>query len=184
MSVSFHSPAPDTTTADDTCPRQASFDLAIESALWHPPARWRALVARALDACAADAGRDWPGRPVSVLLCDDLAMRGHNKAWRGVDASTNVLSFPAGGPPHPDATLGDVAIAFETADREARTEGKTLPDHVAHLVVHGTLHLLGHDHETAPEAEAMEARERRVLARMQVADPYAATEPLAEAPPR
>jgi probable rRNA maturation factor len=117
---------------------------------------------------------------VSVLLADDAAVRDLNRAWRGRDKPTNVLSFPAfepgtpvpaDGPPVP---LGDIAVALETVLREAEAEGKTPADHLAHLVVHGTLHLMGRDHEAGEaEAAAMEALEVAALATMGVADPYA-----------
>lgn len=105
---------------------------------------------------------------LSILLTDDAEMRKLNAGWRAKDKPTNVLSFPDETP----GTLGDVALAYETCAAEARAQGKTLGAHLAHLVVHGTLHLLGWDHETVPEALAMEARERRVLRRLRIADPY------------
>ena len=115
----------------------------------------------------------------TLLLADDAAIRILNRDWRGQDKPTNVLSFPADGPTPPGEPrhLGDVALALETVAREAAAEGKSLPDHVAHLVVHGILHLLGADHETDGEAEAMEAREVAALARIGVADPYGRTAP-------
>jgi probable rRNA maturation factor len=97
-------------------------------------------------------------------------LRELNRDFRGKDKPTNVLSFPD---PAPGA-LGDVALAFETCSAEARAQGKPLDAHLAHLVVHGTLHLLGWDHETVSEALAMEARERRTLRRLRLADPYRA----------
>ena len=114
---------------------------------------------------------------VAVLLADDAAVRDLNRAFRGKDVPTNVLSFPAAPVPggRPDAApLGDVALAFETVAAEAAAEGKTLADHVVHLVVHGTLHLLGHDHDAAADAEAMEALEVEILAGLGIADPYRA----------
>lgn len=115
---------------------------------------------------------------VSILLTDDAGGRELNRAWRGQDRATNVLSFPAmddplratGGPaPVP---LGDIVLAFETVQREAAETGIPLADHVAHLLVHGTLHLLGLDHQQAAEAAAMEEREVAILARLGVPDPY------------
>ena len=101
-------------------------------------------------------------------------MRALNARWRGLDKPTNVLSFPAAAPERLGETpvLGDVVVAFETMAREADDEGKALADHFRHLVVHGFLHLLGFDHRSDAEAEAMEALERRILARLGVADPY------------
>ena len=112
---------------------------------------------------------------ISVVLCDDAFIRELNRKWRGRDEPTNVLSFPAGGDPASASLLGDIVIAFETALREAVAAGKPLRDHVAHLLVHGFLHLIGHDHEEAAEAELMEALERVSLARLGIADPYGAT---------
>jgi probable rRNA maturation factor len=111
---------------------------------------------------------------VSVVLCDDAFIRELNRKWRGQDKPTDVLSFPAGGDPASAPLLGDIVIAFETAAREAFEAGKPLRNHIAHLLVHGFLHLIGHDHANAAEAEAMEALERASLARLGIADPYGA----------
>jgi len=105
---------------------------------------------------------------LSVTLADDAAVHALNRRWRGRDAPTNVLSFASGERP----LLGDVVLAYETVAREAAEQGKSLADHLAHLVTHGVLHLLGFDHEVEHEAEAMEALERRVLAGIGIADPY------------
>jgi len=108
---------------------------------------------------------------IAILLTDDAEMRELNRTWRGKDASTNVLSFPAGAAEE-DGALGDVVIAHETAQREANETGIALSDHVAHLVIHGVLHLLGFDHLNDAEAEKMEDLERRALASLGIADPY------------
>jgi probable rRNA maturation factor len=108
---------------------------------------------------------------VTVLLTDDAAVRALNARFRGKDAATNVLSFPAAESARP--FLGDVALAFGTCAAEAGVQHKTLADHLAHLTVHGVLHLLGYDHEAAHEAEVMEEMERQILARLGVRDPYA-----------
>ena len=127
-----------------------------------------------------------PARPagttfeVSILLEGDDALRALNRQWRGKDKPTNVLSFPA--PPLPEGadmpgaemSLGDIALSYDTLAAEALSEGKPLADHLQHLVVHGMLHLQGHDHETPDEADEMEALERRILAGLGVADPYEA----------
>ncbi len=122
-----------------------------------------------------------PSGPVelSVVLTDDRAVRRLNRDWRGQDKPTNVLSFPmrdgASAPRLPSgvpAPLGDVVVACGVAAAEAAAQGKTLRAHLAHLVVHGVLHLLGHDHEADAEAERMEALEAKILRRMGIADPY------------
>ncbi|WP_315855230.1 rRNA maturation RNase YbeY [Chenggangzhangella methanolivorans] len=110
-----------------------------------------------------------------MTLSDDARVAELNGEWRDKPTPTNVLTFPA---VEPDETadapmLGDVILAFETVEREAREEGKSLSDHVSHLVVHGVLHLFGHDHLDDDEAEEMEALETRALARLGVPDPYA-----------
>jgi probable rRNA maturation factor len=108
-------------------------------------------------------------RSLTVALADDKRVRVLNKRDRRKDKPTNVLSYPSG----EKQFLGDVVLARQTIWREARAQNKTPADHVAHLVVHGTLHLLGHDHETSEvDAERMEALERRILARLGIADPY------------
>jgi probable rRNA maturation factor len=111
---------------------------------------------------------------VSLLLADDAFVRGLNARWRGQDRPTNVLSFPAPatGVPGP-RPLGDVVLACETVAREAVEAGKSVADHAAHLLVHGLLHLLGHDHENDAEAAVMEALETAVLETLDIADPYA-----------
>lgn len=114
---------------------------------------------------------------VSLLLTDDARVRELNRAWRGQDRPTNVLSFPALAagetvPPGMPVLLGDVVLAFETVAREAAAQGKEVGAHTSHLLVHGVLHLLGHDHEDEAEADEMEALETAILARLGVADPY------------
>ncbi|MDP1751531.1 MAG: rRNA maturation RNase YbeY [Reyranella sp.] len=111
------------------------------------------------------------GKSLNVALADDKAVRALNKRDRQKDKPTNVLSYPSG----ERAFLGDVVLARQTVWREAREQKKSPADHVTHLVVHGALHLLGHDHETSDaDAERMEALERRILKRLGVADPYIA----------
>ena len=121
------------------------------------------------------AGRSSRDRSATLLLSDDAAVQGLNRDWRGKDAATNVLSFPTP-PAAASATghLGDVVLAWETVRREAERDGKPTRDHALHLVVHGLLHLLGHDHEAEAEAEAMERLEAEALARLGIADPYRA----------
>jgi len=108
-------------------------------------------------------------KSLTVALADDKRVRALNKRDRRKDKATNVLSYPSG----EKSFLGDVVLARQTVWREARAQRKTPADHLAHLVVHGTLHLLGHDHETGEaDAERMEALERRILAKLGIYDPY------------
>jgi probable rRNA maturation factor len=112
------------------------------------------------------------GEPeVAVLLTSDDAVAELNLRFRGKAGPTNVLSFPASA--NPENHLGDVALAHGVCAREAVEQGKSLEQHLSHLVVHGVLHLLGYDHETDHEAEAMEALERSILENLGVPDPYA-----------
>jgi probable rRNA maturation factor len=116
---------------------------------------------------------------ISVRLTDDAEIRKLNRQWRGEDKPTNVLSFPAPRPPAQvgmPATLGDIVLAYETVAREADEQHISFADHVAHLIVHGLLHLLGYDHQIDGEAVTMEELERSILARLGIPDPYAARE--------
>lgn len=147
-----------------------------------PPGGWEPLAESAAEAAANVAPElANPRLSTSILFTSDAEVHGLNREWRGRDRATNVLSFPmltrdallalaADGPPE---LLGDVALAYETCAREAADKGVPLADHAAHLMVHGLLHLAGHDHElSAAEAEAMEALETKALALMGIADPY------------
>jgi probable rRNA maturation factor len=155
-------------------------DVAVEAQAWASLANPRRLAETALTAAIEETGVLLaPEAEISVVLCDDGFIQKLNRQWRGIDKPTNVLAFRAAGGPAA-ALLGDIVIAYETAAKEAAGAGKSLGDHVAHLLVHGFLHLIGHDHEKAEEAERMEAIERAVLARLGIADPYAA--PLTEEP--
>jgi probable rRNA maturation factor len=127
------------------------------------------------------------GAEVSVVLADDARVQELNRIYRGQDKPTNVLSFAnledVHAPDLPDGEpvlLGDVVLARETVLAEARAQGKTPGDHLSHLCVHGLLHLLGYDHMADAEAETMEALERRVLAGLGIADPYALAASTAE----
>jgi len=150
-------------------------EVIIEHGNWARLGDAEALARRAVEAAFAVAANG-PREPVeiSLLLSDDASVQDLNRRWRGLDKPTNVLSFPASAPPSPDGTrpLGDLVLAWETVAREAEEEGKPVADHVTHLVVHGTLHLLGYDHEIEHEAEAMEAREIEALARLGIGNPY------------
>jgi len=159
-----------------------SLDIRVSSRLWRNLPGARALARRAVAAAVAQSAvRLAEGAEMSLTLSDDAELRALNARWRGLDKPTNVLSFPAAPPERLSEApiVGDVIVAYETMAREAEEEGKPLVDHFRHLVVHGALHLFGYDHESEAEAEAMEALERRILASLGVADPYAAEAPAA-----
>ncbi len=147
-----------------------------------PQGEWEELAARAADAAATVAPElAHPRLAASLLFTSDMEIHTLNREWRQRDKPTNVLSFPmlereellALAPDGPPELLGDIALAHETCAREAAEKGVSLADHAAHLIVHGLLHLAGHDHETsAADADAMEALEIKALALMGVADPY------------
>ena len=126
------------------------------------------LVRRAARAAIAGA-RKTGKRSLTVALADDKTVRTLNARHAKKDKPTNVLSYPSG----ERVFLGDVVLARQTVWHEAQAQKKTRADHLTHLVVHGTLHLLGHDHETGKaDAERMETLERRVLAKLGIEDPY------------
>lgn len=154
--------------------------------------RWgdlTALAERATTAALRHLGHDPVLLEVSVLACDDARIRLLNAQFRGKDQPTNVLSWPAwdlgaespGALPEPPEagtmdepeSLGDLALAYETCQREAAEQGKAFDDHVTHLIVHSVLHLLGYDHECDPDALLMEETETAILATLGIADPYA-----------
>jgi probable rRNA maturation factor len=130
-------------------------------------------VRRAAGLAAAQGvqGEQGPLGEIVILLTDDAAVRDLNARFRGKEIETNVLSFPA--PAFHAGLLGDLALAFGVCWREAETQGKTFESHVSHLVIHGVLHLMGFDHLGEAEAEEMESLERRLLAHLGIADPYA-----------
>ena len=158
-----------------------NLDIAIEDP-WPPSQDWEALAARAAAVAAQVAPELANARlEASLLFTSDAEVHDLNREWRGRDKPTNVLSFPmlerkdllALAPEGPPELLGDVALAHETCAREAGEKGVPLDHHAAHLIIHGLLHLAGHDHETsAADAEAMEALEVLALAQMGIADPY------------
>ena len=159
-------------------------DVAVQAEGW-PDHDWEALAARASEAALAQSPfGEWLGFPtvieVAVRLTSDDAVHALNSEWRGKDKPTNVLSFPMaaeealGGSDAqgPELMLGDIILARGVCAAEAADKGVPLEDHAAHLMVHGTLHLLGYDHMDEDEAADMEAREVRALARLGIADPY------------
>ena len=157
-----------------------TLDFAIESDLWAQIPDAEALAQRALAAAELNAGKILhPEAEVSIVLTNDATIRELNKNWRKIDKATNVLSFPAANLKKlaQSPLLGDIILSYETLAREAGQESKTMADHYSHLVIHGFLHLLGFDHETEAEAEDMEALEIKILAALNIADPYADTEP-------
>ena len=149
-------------------PARVSVTIVVGDAAWlRRLPRARALVRRAVNAALAGARRGH-ACALTVALTSDRALRALNRDFRGRDKPTNVLSFPSGAPPY----LGDIAIARATVAGEARAQGKRLDHHLIHLVVHGTLHLLGYDHRTRAQASRLEALERRVLGKLSIGDPY------------
>ncbi len=155
--------------------------------------RWAAfglevLALRAVRAALAKLGLPEVGFALVVMGCDDARIATLNADFRGKPQATNVLSWPAedlaaevdgaaperpepGAPDDPSA-LGDIAIAYDTCAREAADTGKSMADHVCHLVVHGLLHCLGYDHIRDADAALMEGMEVRILATLGISDPY------------
>jgi probable rRNA maturation factor len=167
--------------------RDMDIDILIEDEAWDEAA----LEALARTCCAqalSELGLDPDGFAVSILACDDARIATLNAEFRGKPAPTNVLSWPAedraaetpgawpelptAGPEESPAELGDIALALGVVTREAVEAGKPFEHHLAHLIVHGLLHLLGFDHMTDPDAALMEGLETRILARMGIPDPY------------
>lgn len=148
-------------------------DIVIESDLWAAEPRAEATVDAAIAAAAVHSTR---GGEVSILLSDDSAVRELNRQWRGLDKPTNVLSFPAADTPATQGQLGshlgDIVIAYETLRRECEAEDRLFLHHLAHLTVHGFLHLIGYDHETDAQADEMETLESRIMTAMNLPDPW------------
>ena len=150
-------------------------DLDIDIDGWPQDADWPDLAERACEAVEGVAPElANPRLSVSLLFTLDEEVQTLNREWRTKDKPTNVLSFPGGDMPMPGAPvhLGDIVLAFCVCRDEAEAQGKSLANHLTHLVIHGVLHVLGRDHEDEAEAEAMEAEERVLLASLGVADPY------------
>jgi probable rRNA maturation factor len=149
----------------------ARIALRVEAPAWRRRLPAVETIVRRAARAALGAAKPGKGRPAAGELClvlaDDALQRRLNHDFRGADKSTNVLSFE-GAP----ASLGDVVLALETIAAEADSQGKSLADHVAHLVVHGVLHLMGYDHQTGTEARRMERLEAEILAGLGIADPY------------
>ena len=167
-----------------TKPRRKSvqIEVIVRSALWNKRRTARSIVKKAVLA-AAKAASTAPAE-LAIVLSNDSTIQALNRDWRGKNAPTNVLSFPAapglpvsgrrsGKSQLQSPYIGDIVIAYQTTAREAVAEGKPFDHHLAHLAVHGFLHLLGYDHENDRDAEKMESLERRVLGRLAIPDPYA-----------
>lgn len=149
---------------------------------WDSRIDWVSLARAAVRAAVSNSRhRSLSDSEVSVTFASDEEVRALNARWRGKDEPTNVLSFPMAeteGELAGAQLLGDVILARGVCEREAADKGIAVSDHAAHLVVHGTLHLLGYDHERGDEeAEMMEAAERAALASLGIADPYVSEAP-------
>ena len=161
-------------------------DIAIEAdPEWDSSSRWETLVRSAAEAAVAESA--FPQlvkseRPIelSIRLATDGEVKELNTRWRGKDKPTNVLSFPQCAPEElsriapagPEVMLGDIVLARGVCEREAQAKGVSLEEHATHLLIHGTLHLLGYDHQDDGSAEDMERREVRALERLGISDPY------------
>jgi probable rRNA maturation factor len=143
-------------------------DIQVASPLWAAQPLAEQTVRAAIAAARTANGADGE---ISVLLADDSAIRALNRDWRSIDKPTNVLSFPAA-----EATagkfLGDIVLAYETLARECADERRDFLHHLAHLTVHGFLHLIGYDHQTEQQADEMEGLESRIMRSMNMPDPY------------
>jgi probable rRNA maturation factor len=147
-------------------------DVLVASGRWKYDAKIRTIIRRAVSRAAAMLSTS--GTELAIVLTDDSAIRLLNRDWRGIDAATNVLSFPAKsargkrlGQP-----LGDIVLAYETIAREAGNEGKPFAHHVAHLAVHGFLHLVGFNHERDEDAATMERAESDILQQLAIPNPH------------
>lgn len=151
-------------------------DVVIDSEAWRALPEAEAFAAKAAAAALRRAlGAEAPACSATVLLADDARLRALNEAFRGRDAATNVLAWPSRSWPGPadigalaarapDGFLGDVALAIETVEAEARAFERALAHHAAHLIVHGTLHLIGYDHRDEESTDVMESMEDAALA--------------------
>jgi probable rRNA maturation factor len=155
-------------------------EIVVRSALWRKRRGAQSVVRKAVLAAAKAASTR--SAELAIVLSNDSGIQALNRDWRGKNTATNVLSFPAaptspatkgGKYARPTPYIGDIVIAYQTTAREADAEGKSFSHHLAHLAIHGFLHLLGYDHENDRDAEKMERLERRILGRLAVPDPYA-----------
>lgn len=172
------SPAPPRRSFARTASKKRGFaagiDVQVRSPLWKAEPQAEKAVRDAI--LAAAAALSTSNSEVSILLTDDSGIRQLNRVWRGIDKPTNVLSFPASTATVPGSVrfLGDIVIAYETLKRECDDEDRNFLHHLAHLTVHGFLHLNGYDHETDRQADEMEGLESKIMMRMKMPDPYLA----------
>lgn len=152
-------------------PTKVRVEIVIQSTRWKHQPNAAQIVQKSISAAAIAAST--PRTGLAIVLTDDSAIRALNWQWRGLNASTNVLSFPARASHTGADHLGDIVIAYQTVAREARDEGKLFAHHLAHLAVHGYLHLIGYDHDTDRKARRMERLEVAILAELGMPDPYA-----------
>lgn len=156
-------------------------DVIVESGAWDEDALTE-LASTAINITLAHLRLEAPSFEIALLACDDTRIAELNGDFRAKPSPTNVLSWPSkerapdipGTHPEPpdDDELGDIAIAFETCAREADAQEKPFEAHVSHLLVHGTLHLLGYDHINDADALLMEQLEREILGKLGIPDPY------------
>ncbi len=154
---------------------QLGSEILVEDAGWE---RVDQLVAKCFDTVIVKSPEGVRSGLISFLFTSDLEVQKLNASFRNIDKPTNVLAFPAGTdlpglPAEKPSIIGDIALGYETCFREARERGISLNDHVAHLILHGTLHLFGYDHEADEDAEIMEQLEGELLADMGISDPRA-----------
>ena len=148
---------------------QPIVDISVQYKEWTRSIRDIQNVVLSVIALTLDkAGVESHGQELSIVLADNDFIQKLNKEWRGKDKPTNVLSFPQDEP----SMLGDVILAYETVEQEAKEQNKRFENHATHLIVHGLLHLLGHDHIEDDEAETMEALEIQILADLGIKNPY------------
>jgi probable rRNA maturation factor len=146
-----------------------SHDVSIAHENWNRIENLEPLVMQAIKTAFLVAGN--LEQPVSLLLADNTALQQLNRDFRGKDMPTNVLSFPSPEAFHAES-LGDIALAFETVQTEAQRDGKSFTSHLSHLVIHGVLHLLNHDHEKEEQAQIMESLEIAAMAHLGLDNPY------------
>lgn len=154
-------------------------DIAINTQLWQENLQGiKQITEQAISLTLSKMLNNIEHIEISIVLADDAFVQNLNKQYRDKDKPTNVLSFPQTEPTDIHDTfisLGDVIIAYETIAHEASEQGKCLKDHYIHMLVHGCLHLLHHDHETDDEAEKMEAHEIAILSALDIKNPYQIT---------